>query len=345
MKELLTDEYIQSIHSSALFKKSRVVVGRQVIFASSSEQLIDLIILPLPESHLDKQDQTETKTDFCVIEFESQIPGYSDYLTREPDRVIHDSNIGLEKLYYINKMIVIEHENIGTFFRFPEGSILIVIKDQSLYDQSGEKVNLTGLAIVLSTEIASRSGKLLIHGGGIATNGHCIVLTGESGAGKTTRVLDLSFRGYEFMGDDILILGKDSDGILKVWPYFLPIKVTYETSRMSTKLNKYTPKSRFDSKHIISVEKIPDIKKGAKSILDRIYFLTTEEEKRFYRLSDDEGFQYLSKTFFSFFTSEIAAFMLDNVLDIITTIPVYLISRGYINSIKEDPEKIFHGLH
>ena len=52
-----------------------------------------------------------------------------------------------------------------------------------------------------------------IHGGGIAKNGKGVIITGESGAGKSTVANSLRDRGYEFISDDVCVITKKHDEV------------------------------------------------------------------------------------------------------------------------------------
>ena len=66
-------------------------------------------------------------------------------------------------------------------------------------------------SIILSNLVAQRNGCLL-HCNGIGYDGECFLLTGVSGAGKTTLSWILSHQGHEILMDDQMIVKKTVNG-------------------------------------------------------------------------------------------------------------------------------------
>jgi hypothetical protein len=60
-------------------------------------------------------------------------------------------------------------------------------------------------------ELLKRRGLFGIHAGGVALDGHGVVLAGSSGAGKTTLALALALAGFDLLGDDMLFLRAEQD--------------------------------------------------------------------------------------------------------------------------------------
>lgn len=55
--------------------------------------------------------------------------------------------------------------------------------------------------------------RLVLHGGGVSSNGKGIVVTGESGAGKSTVTTALRKKGYSFIADDVCSLSEGEAGM------------------------------------------------------------------------------------------------------------------------------------
>lgn len=69
-----------------------------------------------------------------------------------------------------------------------------------------------------------------LHAGAVARNGRTLILTGESGAGKTTLGLGLALAGCAYVADDHVMLDRDGTSVIatpmrasaKVWSWDLP---------------------------------------------------------------------------------------------------------------------------
>lgn len=62
-------------------------------------------------------------------------------------------------------------------------------------------------------ELLKRRGLYSVHAAGLAADGQAILVAGGSGSGKSTLALALLRAGFEFLGDDMLFLARDADGI------------------------------------------------------------------------------------------------------------------------------------
>lgn len=61
--------------------------------------------------------------------------------------------------------------------------------------------------------------KVTVHATALHTpDGRAVLLLGEKGAGKTTTALALVTHGWTQAGDDLVVLGETTDGMLAVWP-------------------------------------------------------------------------------------------------------------------------------
>ncbi len=71
-----------------------------------------------------------------------------------------------------------------------------------------------------------QKGYALVHGACVATNGKAVLITARTDTGKTTTILRLlSHEPFEFMSDDMVILGRDS----RVFSYPKPLTISRHT--------------------------------------------------------------------------------------------------------------------
>jgi hypothetical protein len=62
-------------------------------------------------------------------------------------------------------------------------------------------------------ELAKRSGRYGLHAAALAVDGNGILLAGGSGSGKSTLATALILAGWDFLGDDLVFLCRDDDGV------------------------------------------------------------------------------------------------------------------------------------
>jgi len=88
------------------------------------------------------------------------------------------------------------------------------------------KILHSALALVLH-----QRGKLVLHASTVAIKDAAIVITGRSGAGKTTLATILVRRGARVVTDDITALETDKKGELVAWPGIPWLKVPEQTAQ------------------------------------------------------------------------------------------------------------------
>lgn len=63
-----------------------------------------------------------------------------------------------------------------------------------------------------------RRKSIAIHGGAVQINEKGIIVTGDSGAGKSTLTAALREKGYDFLADDVSVIGEDENNNLMIMP-------------------------------------------------------------------------------------------------------------------------------
>ena len=88
---------------------------------------------------------------------------------------------------------------------------------------------------------------IALHGSVIAFNDHCILLTGESGAGKSTIAGRFMQKGCKVLADDLCVL-KSLDGKPYVVPASLQLKLNPDSASFlnydSSRLHSISPSSK-----------------------------------------------------------------------------------------------------
>lgn len=121
----------------------------------------------------------------------------------------------LEKLrevrsVYTKEWIVFTIDNVGYFYdHFVDGIMTISIHLKDDFSEYSRKTftlgSGMGLALLLKNRIA-------IHSGTVVYNDKAIIVTGDSGAGKSTITTALRLSGMKFLADDVSVLGHDGEG-------------------------------------------------------------------------------------------------------------------------------------
>jgi hypothetical protein len=108
-------------------------------------------------------------------------------------------------------------------------------------------------ALILSSLCSQVCSHYLHHAAALAFKEKGIILTGDSGYGKTTLTLALVQRGFHFLSDEIAALGR-RDGLIYPFPRGLHIrKKTFNLLNLPVPVEKT---SRWFSKYLIDIEEI-----------------------------------------------------------------------------------------
>jgi len=110
-------------------------------------------------------------------------------------------------------------------------------------------------------ETLKRHGLYSVHAAGLASNGKGLILAGTTGAGKSTLTLALLRGGFDFLGDDMLFLKRNEDG-LRMLAFPDEIDITDETAAFFPELGnlREMPKSQGWPKHQVPATRHFDVK-------------------------------------------------------------------------------------
>lgn len=119
------------------------------------------------------------------------------------------------KVYIENGEVGFFVKDVGSYFLSGGNRISIECLDNcNIYNR---KVFTLGSAMGILLII---KGKIPIHGGTVACNGKALIVTGESGAGKSTISVALKMSGMEFVADDVSVLDYDEKQKVMVQPAY-----------------------------------------------------------------------------------------------------------------------------
>jgi hypothetical protein len=310
----------------------------EISFQSDQQELIDLFTGPLgyilPICH-DKPTRKVT----CIVANTTIMHSWPDEIREKAISVstINDITIGEATLISTECGMTLVIDGIGSLYYSGDGNFLCLVKPSDTSLKPGEYLNVFALANVLVSETLLLTEKLLIHAGAVGTNGICQVWTGESGAGKTTRVLSQVAKGWDFFGEDQIIVGQSEDNNWRVWPFWRQIKVSSETSKLfptiqdlSIRPPNYRKKYSFDN-----IEEVLQVKKPASAILAIIIKLIPGNHGIISQLDFTAAFQHLSGGFLHALLPTSTIKVMDIFLNIIEEIPIYLVSWDMLDEFEK----------
>ncbi len=118
--------------------------------------------------------------------------------------------------YYLDERdMVLKIDNVGNYY-IKDGKEIIVEQ----YEKSNDhyvKTYILGSSFGL---LLRQRGNIAIHGGAVKVKDKGIIITGNTGAGKSTLTNAFRHNGYKFLCDDVSVLGSDIKGKIKVMPAY-----------------------------------------------------------------------------------------------------------------------------
>lgn len=144
--------------------------------------------------------------------------------TGEPDIFIMKGEVPEEIDSAISKNEYVQVSGSELLFRitgvgryFISNGKYIVVKPDSECNEQLVQLYLLGSAM---GAVLFQRGTLPIHGSAVVIHDKAVIITGGSGAGKSSLTLALREMGCKFLTDDISALTQDNDGIIYVQPAY-----------------------------------------------------------------------------------------------------------------------------
>lgn len=104
--------------------------------------------------------------------------------------------------------------------------------------------------------ILLQRGRVPFHGGGLSINNKGIIITGESGAGKSTVTNALMRKGHDMVTDDVVALEIDGDNKLLIYPSYPKQKLWNDSAKhMEIDINQLSKIDGVNDKYYVPVEK------------------------------------------------------------------------------------------
>jgi hypothetical protein len=333
------------------FTQVLAFVDMAITFKSDYKEMIELFTGPLnyflPTSYSNPRRHVT-----CVIAPTTILDSWPEALKEKAKEVPTDdttSNYGTAFFATECGMTMIL-EGIGSLYHSGDGNFLCLLKPPDRPLHTGEFLNVLGLATMLISETLLLTSKLLIHGGAVGTNNICQIWTGQSGSGKTTKVLSQVAKGWDFFGEDQIILGRGEERAWRVWPFWRQIRVSEETSKLfPTKQDLSIRRPNDRNKYSFdNIEEVLQVTKPATAQLASIIKLVPGDLGIMTQLDFTAAFQHLSEGFLhSLFPSSTAKVM-DIFLEIIEEIPVFMVSWDMLDEFEKqqfNPSRADHAGH
>ena len=273
-----------------------------------------------------------TVTDQCIIDYACSPSEWKTWVESRVCRsVLHDGGLGRLETFPAQDGIVINQPGIGMVLIAGSGEIVCLVKGKQTPQDMSDRLNLFGFSQILTAEILARGNWALIHAGGLGRNDTCFLVSGPSGSGKTTLSLKLVADGWEFFGDDQVIVGRHSNKIWKAWPYWRTVNVSTATCREHVQLRSLWEAASGTREFSIDISKFFQIEVPRPAKIEAIYYLHADTDVYCTRLNTQESLERLGHCFFYYTQNIHADRSLAFLCEIAAEIPVYAISRGMLN--------------
>lgn len=281
--------------------------------------------------HWEEKSAGSNGTINCVIDYTDTVPHWRDILSERLLRTVVDDVFGKAQVFEAQDGYALLLDGFGAILRSAEGNIICLVDDVKGKRHSDDPCNLGMAAQIITASCLLQNGYLVVHAGGVVRNGRCHLWTGPSGIGKTTRVLELVSKGWDYCGDDTLILGKINSNTWTVFPYWRTARATPDTCARFRRLSTLANKEAICEKHVFEVDRFFSTKVPLSATLERIYCLGEGAALRQQRLSESEALERLVPCFLYYLWPRDADKVLASIWDIVSEVPVYVISRDTYN--------------
>lgn len=130
---------------------------------------------------------------------------------RHIENIVYDG----EKVKYSREKFYLHIQDVAHFY-VAHGT-LVIVELEGKGRLSEVKAFLLGSCLGI---LLSQRNTIAIHGGAVAINGAAIIITGETGAGKSSLISAFINSHYKFLADDVVALEKEKNGDVAAIPAF-----------------------------------------------------------------------------------------------------------------------------
>jgi len=317
------------------------VIDSEIMISSTRVELVEFVLgelLPLLPKKLPDNDHNFT----CVIEYSHTanvlFPDVFDDFKESDGKDISSAELGDAVLYCLNTELLIIQKDVGSFYHDSQGNFLILVDSDTLIFSEGKRLNIQGLLNLMISEVLLLTGKLLVHAGGVGDGEHCFLWTGQSGSGKTTQTLSMVSKGFDFYGDDQIIVGQGKDKMWYAWPFWRAIKVSrdslqnFDDPRL---LSKDVPE--VGGKVVINdIERALKTQKPGCGKIAAINLIVAKETGILEELNLTTAFERISPCFLHAFQPTTLMHTMEELMDLLSAVPVRAVSWDMLDNVVGD---------
>jgi hypothetical protein len=313
-----------SLRAGATSQRLLSVQGRSVAIYSHRSEVATAACRSLSAWTLSELESATGTDDVCLVETYSKAGVQPNNWNIPPARQHHHPGMGTFLGYELADGSAVVQAGRGALLCSAKGELVWLVDDALLTGESDRWPNFTDLAIVFLAEILRRGGFFLAHAGGIGREGRSLLLTGESGSGKSTLAVRKAMEGWDFYGDDMVIVGKDPEGIWRVYPFRRPIHLTANAAQLLGVPPGLTSELTHSNKLQYDISELCQARQSHSGTLAAVFCLrpdwTVKEPEP---LSQLDALSVLGLNFLSGWNKGNVASELENLLGLLVTTPVY----------------------
>jgi hypothetical protein len=297
---------------------------RSLAVHSSSNELAAAAHRALTAGRIPGIETRSQPDDVCVVEYFSHAGFDIDAVGQLPSRSYHHETMGFFNAFDLEDGTAVVQPGRSALLCSATGEIVWLVADDILGGDPDRWPNLLDLAMVLIAESLRRGGCFLAHAGGVGRDGRCLLLVGESGAGKSTLALRKAIAGWDFYGDDMVIVGQDSDGSWRVYPFWRPVHLTPQSLMLLGNPRVRSPKFTVDNKVQCDIAELAPVQPPTSGLLQAVLCLQPARLPVVpERLDPADAMPALGAALLSGLNLQNTQHDLENLLELVTSTPVY----------------------
>ncbi|HUI07528.1 MAG TPA: hypothetical protein VL486_11055 [Verrucomicrobiae bacterium] len=300
------------------------ILGRSLVVYARSDELATAACRSMSRWRTPALEVGSKPDEVCVVELSSRSAFQVNTAGVTASRSFQLPNVGTFLVYNLDDGSAVVQPGRGVFLCSTAGEMVWLIDDALLAQERDRWPNLTDLAIVITAEVLRRVGCFLAHAGGVGRRGRCLLLTGESGSGKTTFTVRKAMEGWDFYGDDMVIVGQDPDGRWRIHPFWRPVHLTPSTRELLGSPRMQSMGLTTSNKFQCDITELVSVIRPVPGLVEAVINLRPGWHPEMLQpLSKADALSTLGATFLSGFNPRAAEHDLENLLEFLTTTPVY----------------------
>lgn len=275
-------------------------------------------IFSRPFSHLETKTNENPEFDIYVIHggpAGEPIDGWKRFEndSSEERKLLIYSNDGTHILYNYESQVLAGYESQGkkAYYYIPNMDML------PFYEKAAPMR-------MIFHHFAQDHGMMLVHGGSIAMDGHGVLMAGKGGSGKTTTTICAALDGFDYLGDDYVILDAESKTIYSLYSSG---KIRWDSEKLLPELGSLAVNNRDEDKGYFFMNEINDRVRKSVRLYAVIIPQLGGEKPSYSRASGITALRVLSSsTIFQMPGS--GQRMLGDISQLLRNIPVYEMTLG-----------------